>query len=65
MNLSVGTLMHLIPLPADGTMDFMVIVKEGCFALAHISYLLFLQKVFWDHVIALTIIIANCTQKQG
>lgn len=40
MNLSVGTLMHMICLPADGTLNFLVILKEGCLALAHILYLL-------------------------
>lgn len=29
MNLSAGPHMHLICLPADGTLDFMVIRKEG------------------------------------
>lgn len=29
MNLSAGPHMHLICLPADGTLDFMVIIKEG------------------------------------
>lgn len=60
MNLSDRHRMHLICLPADGTLDFMVIIKEkgterdhrslgaeaeeGC-SHAHISYLWCLNKV--------------------
>lgn len=58
MNLSDRHRMHLICLPADGTLDFMVIIKgggvtdllgaeaEGC-SHAHISYLRCLNKVFF------------------